>query len=413
MDQIQLQKARQQVRSIFDAGVARVKGFNAAADFLRAHPLEGEYYLIAVGKAASSMTVGALSVLGDQVVDGLMITKHDHTDAELKDFPNIKCMESDHPVPGDHSIKAGNALLEFIEQAPADAKFLVLFSGGASSLMEVLVDGMSLPKLTELTSTLLAIGFDITQMNQVRRTVSRIKGGRLAGYINGRVTTALLISDVPGDDPAVIGSGPLTPVHEDITQVDLPAEIRSVLAGITLMPVPDNNAFAHIDTHVIATLEDAKQAAAASAKALGLEVTVHTDFLEGDAGAKAVAICQQLSASAKGIHIWGGETAVTLPSNPGRGGRNQHLALVAALALQGADDIVFLAAGTDGTDGPTNDAGGLVDGGTIARGQAHELDANSYINNADAGNYLEKTGDLVTTGPTGTNVMDLIIALKA
>lgn len=412
MDEIQLQKARQQVRSIFDDGVARVKGFNAAADFLRANSLQGECHLIAVGKAASSMTVGALSVLGDQVVRGLMITKHDHTDVELKEYANITCMESDHPVPGDDSIAAGNALLEFVKQSPADAKFLVLFSGGASSLMEVLVDGMTLPKLTELTSTLLSIGFDITQMNQVRRAVSRIKGGRLAGYINGRATTALLISDVPGDDPAVIGSGPLTPVHEDITQVDLPDEITSVLAGITLMPVPENDAFTNIDTHVIATLEDAKQAAAASAKALGFEVTVHADFLEGDAGAKAVAICQELSDSAQGIHIWGGETAVTLPKNPGRGGRNQHLALVAAQALQGVEDIVFLAAGTDGTDGPTNDAGGLVDGGTIARGQANKLDAQDCINKADAGNYLEKTGDLVTTGPTGTNVMDLIVALK-
>lgn len=412
MDQNQLLQARQQVRTIFDKGVERVKGFNAAADYLRAHPLQGQHYLIAVGKAASSMTVGALSVLGDQIESGLMITKHDHTDAELQPYSNIICMESDHPVPGDDSIKAGEALLEFIESAPKDAKFLVLLSGGASSLMEVLVDGMTLAKLTDLTSRLLSIGFDITRMNQVRRAVSRIKGGRLAGYINGRVTTALLISDVPGDDPAVIGSGPLTAVHEDITQVDLPDEITSVLAGTTLMPVPGNEAFTNIHTHVIATLEDAKQAAAACAKALGLPVTVHTDFLEGDAGVKATTICHELSTAANGVHIWGGETAVTLPDNPGRGGRNQHLALVAAKALQGVDDIVFLAAGTDGTDGPTNDAGGLVDGGTIARGEDNNLDVDQSIETADAGNYLEKTGDLVTTGPTGTNVMDLIVALK-
>jgi len=210
----------------------------------------------------------------------------------------------------------------------------------------------------------------------------------------------------------VIGSGPLTPVHEDITQVELPDEISSVLADITLMPVPDDDAFTNVDIHVIATLEDAKQAAAASAKALGLDVTVHAEFLEGDAGDKAVEICQQLSSCAQGIHIWGGETAVTLPKNPGRGGRNQYLALVAAQALQGIEDVVFLAAGTDGTDGPTNDAGGVVDFSTVARGQANNLDAQEYINKADAGNYLEKTGDLVTTGPTGTNVMDLIVALK-
>ncbi|MEM8845291.1 MAG: DUF4147 domain-containing protein [Pseudomonadota bacterium] len=412
MNHQELKTARKQVLDIFEAGVARVKGFNAVAEYLANHSLSGKYHMIAVGKAASSMSLGALSVLKAQIVTGLVITKHDHTEDELRAYSNIKTIESDHPVPGEPSIAAGKALIDYVQHAPEDAKFLVLFSGGASSLMEVLADGMDLAKLAELNKVLLSIGFDITQMNQVRRAISHIKGGRLANYINGRETIALLISDVPGDDPAVIGSGPLTPVDEDISNVELPEAITRILEGVTFTPAPSKDSFENITTHVIATLDDAKQAAAKRAKALDFNVLMHAEFMEGNAEQKAEELCRFLASAEKGIHIWGGETSLILPENPGRGGRNQHLAAVAASELAGNDNIVFLAAGTDGTDGPTLDAGGLVDGETVAKGQSLNLDILEYIKSANVGNYLEKTGDLVTTGPTGTNVMDLVIALK-
>ena len=412
MDAQQLQQAREQVLDIFDAGVTRVKGFNAVANFLASHSLAGQYHLAAVGKAASSMSLGALSVMQEQIIDGLVITKHHHTEDELRTYKNITTMESDHPVPGEASLAAGQALLNYIENAPQDAKFLVLLSGGASSLMEVLADGMDLDKLAELSQILLAIGFDITQMNQVRRAISRIKGGRLANSINGRETIGLMISDVPGDDPAVIGSGPLTPVIEDISQVELPDSINSILQDVTFTPVPDQSLFANITTHVIATLDDAKNAAAKCAESLGFNVIVHPEFVEGAAEEKTVEICQQLANEVTGIHIWGGETTLILPPNPGRGGRNQQIAVAAAKEIAGNDNIVFLAAGTDGTDGPTPDAGGIVDGNTIARGVAADADIQQALSTASVGPYLEKTGDLVTTGPTGTNVMDLIVVLK-
>ena len=413
MDAQQLAQAREQVLEIFNAGVSRVKGFNAVASFLKENSLTGQYHLAAIGKAASSMSLGALSVMGDQIVDGLVITKHDHTEPELRTYKNITTMESDHPVPGDASIAAGKALLEYIEQAPQDAKFLVLLSGGASSLMEVLTEGMNLAKLAQLNKILLAIGFDITQMNQVRRSISRIKGGRLANSINGRETFGLLISDVPGDDPAIIGSGPLTPVIEDISEVKLPDEITAILKDVTFSPVPDQSLFANIHTHVIATLDDAKNAAAKCAQALGFNVVVHPEFIEGAAEERTAEICNQLTSEVAGIHIWGGETTLILPPNPGRGGRNQQIAVAAARHIEGNDNIVFLAAGTDGTDGPTPDAGGIVDGNTVARGVAAGADIDSSLATASVGPYLEKTGDLVTTGPTGTNVMDLVVALKS
>jgi len=412
MDAQQLKQAREQVLTIFEAGVARVKGDNAVVGFLNEHSLYGDYHLISVGKAGSSMALGALSVLGKQIVKGLVITKHDHTEDELRTYQQITTMESDHPVPGEPSLSAGKALVDFVKTAPSDAKFLVLFSGGASSLMEVLAEGMTLEKLAELNKVLLSIGYDITQMNQIRRAISHIKGGRLANFINGRETLALLISDVPGDDPAVIGSGPLTHVDEDISQLDLPESISSILDGVTFTPAAQKEMFENVTTHVIATLDDAKNAAAKRAESLGFEVTTYAEFMEGNAEQKAVELCQQLTSAKAGIHIWGGETSLILPKNPGRGGRNQHLAGVAARELEGNNDIVFLAAGTDGTDGPTPDAGGLVDGQTVERGKQKNLNISDHLAAADVGNYLVNTNDLVTTGPTGTNVMDLVVALK-
>ena len=412
MNDQQIKQAREQVLKIFEAGVSRVKGFNAVTDFLKEKSLAGQYHLVAVGKAASSMSLGALSVMQNQIVDGLVITKHEHTEDALRAFKNIITMESDHPVPGEASLAAGQALLDYLVNAPQDAKFLVLLSGGASSLMEVLADGMNLDKLAALSKILLAKGFDITQMNQIRRAISRVKGGRLANSINGRETFALLISDVPGDDPAVIGSGPLTRVVEDISQVKLPKEISTILSDVTFTPVPDQQLFDNIETHVIATLDDAKNAAAKCAESLGFNVVVHSEFIEGPAEQKTVEICSQLKTAETGVHIWGGETTLILPPNPGRGGRNQQIAVAAAKELQGKTDIVFLAAGTDGTDGPTPDAGGIVDGNSMARGDSAGLDIQHFLDTADVGNYLAKTNDLVTTGPTGTNVMDLIVALK-
>ena len=215
MDAQQLEQARTQVLKIFNAGVSRVKGNNA------------------VRKAASSMSLGALSVLKDQISSGLVITKHDHTEDLLRTYKNITAIESDHPVPGQSSLAAGKALV--------DEYTNVRYHKPAE-------------KLAQLNKVLLSIGYDITQMNQVRRAISHIKGGRLANFINGRETLALLISDVPGDDPAVIGSGPLTPVQEDINQIDLPDSITSILDGITFTPAPKPELFSSMQKSLLGNL---------------------------------------------------------------------------------------------------------------------------------------------------------------
>ncbi|MBA2490491.1 MAG: DUF4147 domain-containing protein [Gammaproteobacteria bacterium] len=403
---------RDDLLHIYQAALKRVSGFDAVKRRLEERPLQVEHRLIAIGKAAASMSLGALAVGGDLIKAGLVITKHDHLDPALDKYPHVRCLESDHPVPGEDSLAAGAELLEFIEQAPADARFLFLISGGASSLAEVLAEGMDLENLRKLTDALLAGGLSITKMNQVRRGISRIKGGHLATFLKRRETLCLLISDVPGDDPAVIGSGPLVRIEGESALENLPANVTRLLENVRLVPAPDASVFDSIDIEVIATLEDAKTAAAAEAGRLGYATKVYPEFLEDDAAAAARSLTAQLADAADGIHIWGGETAVTLPSNPGRGGRNQHLALAAALELKGKQGLYLLAAGTDGTDGPTEDAGALVDGETVARGEESGLSAEDALKRADGGTFLEASGDLIRTGPSGTNVMDLVIGLK-
>lgn len=403
---------RDELLRMYQAALTRVSGFDAVRRYLEAQPLQGSHYLIAIGKAAASMALGALAVSDDAIKAGLVITKHGHLDARLNRYPHVRCLESDHPVPGEDSLKAGAELLEFIEQTPADAQFLFLISGGASSLAEVLAEGMELEGLRKLTDALLAGGLSITKMNQVRRSISRIKGGHLAAYLNGRKTTCLLISDVPGDDPAVIGSGPLVHVRSEVDLSGLPENVTRLLGKTKLISAPQADVFKAITITIIAKLEDAKQAAAIEAERLNYNATVHPEFLEGDAEQAARLLSKKLIEGPAGVHIWGGETAVTLPANPGRGGRNQHLALAAALELKGKQGLYLLAAGTDGTDGPTQDAGALVDGGTIARGEQHGRNAKDCLRRADGGTFLEASGDLIRTGPTGTNVMDLVIGLK-
>ena len=404
---------RHDLMEIYQAGVRRVRGLEAVKQFLEKSPLQQSVHVVAIGKAASSMTRGALAVHDKQIKDGLLITKHHHFEREITDDARFICIESDHPVPGECTLYAGKVLLDYLEEkAVAGATFLFLLSGGASSLVEVFVAGMTLEDLKQLNRNLLADGLDIGQMNQVRRALSQIKGGRLAQWLPGCTVLNLLISDVPGDDPAVVGSGLLTPMNatEDFSKYS--SSVRNLLNKFERATRLDDACFAHIDTRIVACLDDAKTAAAEKADALGYEVVVMSAFLEGDAAKAGGNIARILQCERNKLFIWGGETFVSLPVHPGRGGRNQHLALASAIAMNSIQDIYLLSAGTDGSDGPTADAGALVDNETIRRGQQAGYDAPDCLQRADAGSFLEATGDLITTGPTGTNVMDLVIGFS-
>ncbi|MCP4407652.1 MAG: DUF4147 domain-containing protein [Gammaproteobacteria bacterium] len=403
---------KEDLLNIYRAAIARVSGFSTVKAYLTHNPLIGRHHLVAIGKAASAMTRGALAAMDDKITHGLVITKHGHLQADLHSFSGFTCLQADHPIPGEDSLVAGSVLIHFLLESSPSTRFLFLISGGASSLVEVLPEGMNLDKLQSLNDELLASGLNIADMNKIRKAASRIKGGQLLSYLAGREAKALMISDVPKNDPAIIGSGLLAPESDEPCLAQFPEPMRKLLGGVDLSPTTQRDFSLRVSTSIIATLEDAKQAAADKALALGYPVKIHAEFLDGDAVETAAKLASQLHRAPAGIHIWGGEATVTLPVKPGRGGRNQHLSLALAISLQKRPDIATLAAATDGTDGPTEDAGGLIDGGTLERGQAAGLQAEECLAAADAGRFLEASGDLLTTGPTGTNVMDLVIALK-
>ncbi|MEN8218985.1 MAG: DUF4147 domain-containing protein [Pseudomonadota bacterium] len=371
---------REHLVHIYNNILNAVNGRKTVAAYLRQYPYTAPLALIAIGKAATQMTAGAFDVLGSHISHALLITKYGHLDKPLVQGYPITCLEAAHPVPDASSLAAGQALLDFIENLPPNYPVLFLISGGASALVEVLTLGVSLADLQQVNRWLLASGLDIHAMNKIRKSLSAIKGGRLATYLQGHRVLNLLISDVPGDDLQAIGSGLLTP----------PAS------------------FTNIKQHIIARPATARLAA----RSLSYAIFNHDTLIVGEAEQAGRTLAQQLCACSPGIYIWSSETTVHLPENPGQGGRCQSLALAAACEWAGRDDVFLLAAGTDGNDGPGDVAGALVDGGTLARGSREGLEAQLCLERADAGRFLAASGDLIYTGPTGTNVMDVLIGFR-
>lgn len=404
---------RRQLLEIYQAALAAVNGTHCVRRALARESVAQAQYVVAIGKAATAMLQGVLQSPEVDVAAALLITKHGHGPQQA--LPSqVKVIESSHPEPAQDSLDAGQALLDFIAATPAEGELLFLISGGASSLVEVLAEGVTLDDLQRVNRWLLASGLDIHAINFIRKSLSQIKGGRLATYLAGRCARVLLISDVPGDDPATIGSGLLAPeiLLETEAPFELPDWLTALLSQAVAAPLAGDDCFEHIDIDIIATLADAKRAAADQGRMLGWDVYEHAALVTGDAVIVGRQLACQLLDAPAGLHIWGGETTVTLPDKPGRGGRNQHLALAAAIELEGEAEVMLLAAGTDGSDGPGDDAGALVDGGTIRRASIEGFDPQASLRSADSGSYLAASGDLISTGPTGTNVMDLVLGIK-
>jgi glycerate 2-kinase len=404
-----LQQRRTQLLQLYRVALDAVSGEAAVTRFLHDYPINEQYSVVALGKAAAAMALGAQRTLGDKLRAGLVITKRGHTDMRL-DTGRISQLESAHPVPDASSLLAGHALLEFLASLPAEEPLLFLLSGGASALAEVLPPGMSAGQLAELNQWLLGSGLTISEMNGIRKRLSSIKGGKLIPYLKGRQCLQLLISDVPGDELSVIGSGPL--IHDTrsapITTL-LPQWLQSLMDH---QPISETCERPNIDSRLIASNDDAREALVMAAQQMGIDTHNHPGHFQGDAETLAAQFSEELLHAPVGLHLWGGESSVVLPGHPGRGGRNQHLALAAARYLVGHDNLLLLSAGTDGSDGPTEDCGALVDGGSIQRGEWEGESALDALEAADAGRFLEASGDLIQTGPTGTNVMDLVIGWK-
>ncbi len=382
---------RQLLLELLQAGLAAVDGRRCTAASLApligGHPPATRYHVAAVGKAAGAMALGAHDALGGRLLRTLVVAKDGHLEPGLAGLPGVEVLESSHPVPDERSLRAGERLFEFVTALPADVLPVFLISGGASSLVDVLAPGYTLEDLRQLNAAGLASGEEIGELNARRRRISKLKGGGVTALLHGRPALALFVSDVPGDDPAFIGSGILGPV---------------AAAGAAQ---PDA-----VTRRVIARIEDAMRAV--GERAADLRTWISDTRFAGDADRLAVRLTHELWLSDAQVCVWGGESVVRLPPQPGRGGRNQHLALAAARLIAGVEDLLFLAAGTDGTDGPTEEAGALVDGETCGRVTVAGLDVEQCLAAANSQQALAAAGDLVHTGPTGTNVGDLAVGLK-
>ncbi len=403
-------ESRKLLLDIYGAALRSVNGRRVVRDYLRRHPFDGKVELVAIGKAAASMAWGARDALGERIGRALIITKRGYADSSLP----FECIQAAHPVPDESSLEAGERLLEFLASAPPNAGFLFLISGGASSLVESPPKGVDLGMLRRVNEWLLGSGLEISVMNAVRKRFSLIKGGGLTRYLRRRFTLNLMISDVISDDPAVIGSGMLVPGVEEALPAfsRLPSWLQEALQRHPFPSETNSLGLDFVENRIIANCRMALRAAAEAGEAAGLAVYPHFRLFQGSALRLARHFVQEVQRGRSGLYVWGGESTVELPPGPGRGGRNQSLALAAARLLAGDDSVLLLAAGSDGTDGPTNEAGALVDGGSVARGRLCGMDAGRALECADAGSFLETSGDLIQTGPTGTNVMDLVLALK-
>lgn len=385
-------------------------------------------WLIGAGKAAVGMALGARDVLGDRISGGTVTTRDGYGGA----VPGIYVWEAAHPVPDTRGLAGAAEALACARAAGARDLVLCLLSGGASALWPAPVRGVSLTDLRALTEALLRAGATIREINAVRKHLSRVGGGWLArAAFPARVVT-LVVSDVVGSPLDVIASGPTVPdptTFADALGVLSAYEIAAPAAALRHLqagaagqaaetPKPGDAAFDRVSAHVVASNVDALNGAAAEAERLGCRALVLADDLEGEAREVARGIAREALERQRALApgdaplalLLGGETTVTV-RGLGSGGRNQELALAIALELEGRGGIVAAALGTDGRDGPTRAAGGIVDGETVARGAAAGLDARDHLARNDAHPYLRATGDLLVTGPTGTNVCDVVVVL--
>lgn len=418
------------LESLHAAAVAGAQPGPAVAAALQDVPLpgpDGGVHLLAVGKGAHAMAaaaVAALAARGVTPAGGLVVAHH----PAPAPAPELAVVVGDHPVPGAGSRRAADALGDAAALVRPTDLAVVLLSGGASSLVAQALPPLAADDVAELSRVLLGAGVPIDVTNAARKRVTRWGAGRLAAALAPARTLCLAVSDVPGDDPAVIGSGPCTGDPWTAAALRAALDARGVLAPLPPAvraylhddrperetPKPGDPRLAHVAVRVIRTNADACRAAAHAARARGLHAQLVGPPLAGEARACATELVAALRASPPGTClVWGGEPVVTLAGAPpdARGGRMQELALAAAALLDGRDDVALLAAGTDGRDGPTDAAGAVVDGRTWQAIRAAGRDPSTDLAAHRAHDALDAAGALLRTGPTGTNVADVVVAV--
>ena len=375
------------------------------------HSRGGRTLLVAAGKAAWQMANAAVQTLG-RVDGGVVVTKYDHVKGPI---PGVDCYEAGHPVPDKGSFFATGRAIELVQNLNADDAVLFLLSGGGSALFEQpLVTG---EELQDVTRQLLACGADIVEMNTIRKRLSRVKGGRFAELCAPAQVFSIVLSDILGDPLDMIASGPACPDGSTCAQALAIVEkygLRLSPAALELLGKETPKTLDNVTTQITGSVRELCTAAAEQCRAMGYEPLLLTDQLcceAREAGSVLAGILRTHAADGRRLaFIAGGETVVHL-TGTGLGGRNQELALAAAPGIAGLPNAAVFSVGSDGTDGPTDAAGGYVDGETAAALAAAGLDAFTVLKNNDAYHALQAVGGLVVTGPTGTNVNDVAVAL--
>ncbi|MBI5640528.1 MAG: glycerate kinase [Nitrospirae bacterium] len=423
---------------IFCSAIKKVDPYSLVLNFkdeIRAayeHASAGKLITIGAGKASVPMGKAVEDTLRDIIGEGLLITKYGHSHRQHPP-EKLQVIEAGHPIPDENGFFGTADAVRLLRDADEHTLVLCLFSGGASALLVCPYNGITLEEKQYVSEMLLKAGADITELNTVRKHISRVKGGRLAELAAPARVFSLILSDVIGDRLDVIASGPTaadTTTFSDALRVlekhgllnKAPESVLHVIRDgikglIEETPKNDNPLFENIENIIIGSntiaLSEAKQAA----REKGLDAEILSSEIRGEArevgkwlANKAIGLRKAKSSSRSCCLISGGETTVTVKGN-GLGGRNTELALAFAMEIDGMDGITLLSAGTDGTDGPSDAAGAIVDGETIGTAKSLGLDPRDYLENNDSYSFFRKAGGLFITGPTGTNVMDIQIVL--
>jgi glycerate 2-kinase len=387
-------------------------------------------YLIGAGKASAPMAQAVEEVLGDRISKGIITTKYGHS----LPLRRMETVESGHPIPDQKGLDGARRVIQLLQGSAPQDLIIFLLSGGASAILPMPAEGILLEEKQEATQLLLDCGADIKEINTIRKHISQIKGGRLAQLAFPSTVLAFILSDIVGDPLDAIGSGPTVPdtstfeeAWEILKKYDLlnriaPSIRKHLFSGkegrIEETPKPGNAAFEKVHNLLIGSNLLALQAAAHESKSHGFHTLILSSSIVGetrDAARFHAAIAREIAQTGNPISkpacvISGGETTVTIRGD-GKGGRNQEFVLAAAMEISGLERVVLLSGGTDGTDGPTDAAGAIADSLTVAKAQSLGLNPRAHLENNNAYPFFQKLGDLLLTGPTRTNVMDVRIIL--
>ncbi len=406
------QALRRDADMIVDEAVRAVQPDAAVIRVLEGRNFPGRVLLVAAGKAAWQMAKTAVECLGDKIDKGVVVTKYAHVKGEI---PHCICVEAGHPVPDENSFRGTAQALKLVEGLTETDTVLFLLSGGGSALFEKpLVDGA---ELQDVTAQLLASGADIVEMNTIRKRLSAVKGGRFAQLCAPAQVMTIVLSDIIGDPLDMIASGPAYPDSSTCGQALAIAEkynLRLSEKAWTLLRQETPKKLDNVTTFVSGSVKELCAAAEKTCKQLGYTPVLLTDCLccqAREAGSFLASVVKTHAGSGKSLaFIAGGETVVKL-TGKGLGGRNQEIALSAAAGIDGLTNAAVFSVGSDGTDGPTDAAGGYADGDTASALRAQGIRIDDVLQNNDAYHALEKTGGLIITGATGTNVNDVAVAL--